>query len=95
MTKLNQAEKLINHYKKQVEIRDKHLEKTNNNVSDKIDITPNWITTGEIIIMALQNPNLDHKGFENVFANIRDMASKMDLANSIIRKLKEEQTNEK
>ena len=90
LTKLTQSEKLINHYKKQVEIRDKHLEKTNNNVSDKIDITPNWITCGEIIIMALQNPNLDHKGFENVFANIRDMAKKMDHANKIIKQLKSE-----
>ena len=53
-----------------------------------IDITPSWVTCGEIIIMALQNPDLDQKGFDNVFVNIRDMAQKMDQANKIIRHLK-------
>lgn len=56
--------------------------------NETINITPNWQTCGEIIIMALQNPDLDKKGFDNVFANIRDMAKKMDQANQIIKQLK-------
>jgi hypothetical protein len=72
-----------------------HNNEEENKMSNKIDITPSWETAGEILIMALQNKKLDKKGFDNVFANIRDMASKMDLANNIIRKLKEEKNNEK
>ena len=53
-----------------------------------IDITPSWVTCGEVIIMALQNPDLDQKGFDNSFEFIRDMAQKMDQANKIIRHIK-------
>jgi hypothetical protein len=74
--------------KKMSKIKFKDISNEKGQAGAPIDITPNWVTCGEIIIMALQNPKLDREGFDNVFANIRDMAQKMDQANKIIRQLK-------
>ena len=60
------------------------------NKLNKINITPNWKTTAQIVIMALQNPNLDSKGFKNAFDIITEMGQKLDLANKYITNLKKE-----
>jgi len=52
----------------------------------KINITPNWKTTAQIVIMVLQNPNLDAKGFKNAFDIITEMGQKLDLANDHMEK---------
>ena len=57
---------------------------------NKINITPNWKTTAQIVIMVLQNPNLDSKGFKNAFDIITEMGQKLDLANEHITNLKKE-----
>ena len=55
-----------------------------------IDITPNWKTSGEILIMALQNPKLSKQGFGEGMAQIREMASKLDIACKELNKLAKE-----
>ncbi|MDB2441726.1 hypothetical protein N9W20_00210 [Candidatus Pelagibacter bacterium] len=52
-----------------------------------IDITPNWKTSGEILIMALQNPKLSKQGFDEGMETIREMASKLDIACKELNKL--------
>ena len=52
----------------------------------KINIAPNWKTTAQIVIMVLQNPNLDAKGFKNAFDIITEMGQKLDLANDHMEK---------
>ena len=56
-----------------------------------IDITPNWRTASEILIMALQNPKLSKEGFDEGMAQIREMASKLDIACKELNKLAKEQ----
>ena len=55
-----------------------------------IDITPNWKTASEILIMALQNPKLSKQGFDDSMATIREMASKLDIACNELNKLAKE-----
>jgi len=55
-----------------------------------IDITPNWKTASEILIMALQNPKLSKQGFDEGMATIREMASKLDIACKELNKLAKE-----
>ena len=52
-----------------------------------IDITPSWKTASEILIMALQNPKLSKEGFDEGMAQIREMASKLDIACKELNKL--------
>jgi len=59
-------------------------------IKQKIDITPSWKATSEIIIMVLQNKKLDAKGLQNAFEMIREMGSKFDLANNELKKLAKE-----
>ena len=56
-----------------------------------IDITPSWKAASEILIMALQNPNLSKEGFDDGMATIREMASKLDIACKELNKLAKEQ----
>ena len=58
-----------------------------------IDITPNWKTASEILIMALQNPKLSKQGFDEGMATIREMASKLDMACKELNKLAKEKGN--
>ena len=58
-------------------------------MNNKINIAPNWKTTSEIIIMVLQNKKLDANGFQDTFEMIREMGSKLDLANEKLKKLGE------
>ena len=55
-----------------------------------IDITPSWKAASEILIMALQNPNLSKEGFDDGMATIREMASKLDIACKELNKLAKE-----
>jgi len=55
-----------------------------------IDITPNWKTASEILIMALQNPKLSKQGFDEGMATIREMAGKLDIACKELNKLAKE-----
>ena len=59
-------------------------------MNNTISIAPNWKTSAQIVIMVLQNPNLDSKGFKNAFDIITEMGQKLDLANEHITKLKKE-----
>lgn len=59
-------------------------------IKQKIDITPSWKSTSEIIIMVLQNKKLDAKGLQNAFEMIREMGSNLDLANNELKKLAKE-----
>jgi len=59
-------------------------------IKQKIDITPTWKSTSEIIIMVLQNKKLDAKGLQNAFEMIREMGSNLDLANNELKKLAKE-----
>ena len=55
-----------------------------------IDITPSWKTASEILIMALQNPKLSKEGFDEGMEQIREMASKLDIACKELNKLAKE-----
>ena len=59
-------------------------------IKEKIDITPSWKSTSEIIIMVLQNKKLDAKGLQNAFEMIREMGINLDLANNELKKLAKE-----
>lgn len=59
-------------------------------IKQKIDITPSWKSTSEIIIMALQNKKLDEKVLQEAFEMIREMGSNLDLANNELKKLAKE-----
>ena len=59
-------------------------------IKQKIDITPSWKSTSEIIIMVLQNKKVSAKGLQNAFEMIREMGNNLDIANKELNKLAKE-----